>query len=447
MRKGERKGFFKGAAWIAFGGFAAKLIGAAYRVPLTNMLGGRGLGLYQLVYPVYCMLLTISATGSPSAIAKLTAERLAQGQSDRAVFRSAMRLFLGIGATGTLVMAAISPLLSRLQGTQEVLVGYFALAPSVFLVSGISVFRGWFQGRNDMFPTAASEMTEQIVKASIGLVFAYLYRGNVQKTVVFLLLAVSISELVTLFLMLTFFHRVPACDKSEKQAGRVATKEILRLSVPVTFSALLLPLSGLLDSILVPWLLGKYEADALTLYGLFSGGATTIVNLPVSVCYGVAAASIPAVARLEEPEKRKKQIGFALGVTAAVGAASVLALYVFAAPAVRILFGSLSERESEILVRLVKTLALSALTLSCVQTLSACLTAQGKPQYAALSMLIAVTVKTSAYMWLLRKPEISVFGMAYAVNACYLVAFFFDLLYNLAVNKKRKQRKEQKEEV
>ena len=81
MEKNGKTGFLKGAAWIALGGFIAKLIGAVYRIPLTNLIGGHGLGLYQLVYPVYCLLLTVSATGIPSSISKLTAEKIGKGVS------------------------------------------------------------------------------------------------------------------------------------------------------------------------------------------------------------------------------------------------------------------------------------------------------------------------------------------------------------------------------
>ena len=56
--KSKENGLIKGAVWIAAGGFIAKVIGAIYRIPLTNLIGGRGLGLYQMVYPAYCLLLT-----------------------------------------------------------------------------------------------------------------------------------------------------------------------------------------------------------------------------------------------------------------------------------------------------------------------------------------------------------------------------------------------------
>ena len=88
QKKGEG-GFIKGAIWIAGGGFLAKVIGALYRIPLTNLIGGKGLGLYQLVYPIYCLLLTVSATGIPSSIAKLTAERVAKGEALAATYADA----------------------------------------------------------------------------------------------------------------------------------------------------------------------------------------------------------------------------------------------------------------------------------------------------------------------------------------------------------------------
>ena len=438
-RKGNKWEFLKGATWIAAGGFIAKVIGALYRIPLVNLIGGHGMGLYQLVYPVYCLLLTVSATGIPSSIAKLTAERVARGENDRAVFKTAMRLFLWIGLAGSIVMVAIAPFLSRAQGSQEVLTGYFVLAPSVLLVSAISVFRGWFQGRNRMFPTALSEVAEQAVKVGVGILFAYLFRDNITKAVVLLLLSVTLSELVTLLIMWIIFQRVPASTVYKNQGGRVEVKTVLKMSLPVTFNSLLLPLSGLLDSILAPRLLQVYAEDAVTLFGLFSGGAVTVVNLPVSICYGLAAASIPRIALLKESKNGpRRSIFFSLGITALVGGVSAVGLYLFAKPAVSVIFRSLTATELETLVGLVKVFSISALTLSCVQTLSACLTAQGKPQYAALSMMIALTVKTGLYVVWLRDPAVSVFGLAYATNIAYAVAFFLDLLYNVYVSRKKR---------
>lgn len=445
MHKQEKQGkgsFIKGALWIAGGGFVAKLLGALYRIPLTNLIGGYGIGLYQMVYPVYCILLTVSATGIPSSIAKLTAEKIARGEEDRSLLKLSLKLFLWIGAAGTLIMVAIAPILAKAQNS-PITSGYFALAPSVFFVSAISVFRGWFQGHNQMRPTALSEMLEQLIKVGFGLLFAYLFRGDITRAVTFLLLAVSISELCSLLLMIFLFRRVPAPEKQQKFGKKVGAKSILKLSIPVTFSSILLPLSAFLDSVLVPRFLGIYEPNAVALYGLFAGGAVTLISLPVSICYGIAAAAVPSVAAesgkpADQTPKPRKKIFFALGITLIVALPSAIALYLFAQPAVSIVFRGLSGEESATLVRLVKIYAISALTLSCVQTLAACLTAQGKPQYAALSMLIAVTVKTVAYTILIRNPSLSIDGLAHATNLCYAVAFALDFLFNLRVSKRKK---------
>jgi stage V sporulation protein B len=158
----------------------------------------------------------------------------------------------------------------------------------------------------------------------------------------------------------------------------------------------------------------------------------------VSVCYGLAAASIPAVAKAKAEQKGvRKKVFFALGITALVALPAAVGLYLFANPAVKIVFRSLSDNEREILVLLVKSFSISAFTLSCAQTLSACLTAQGKPQYAAFSMAVGVVVKTVCYTLWLKNPSISIFGLARATNLCYLVAFLLNLLYNLTGNRKR----------
>lgn len=445
--KGKKRSFLKGAALIAAGGLLAKIIGALYRIPLTNLIGGHGIGLYQLVYPVYCLLLTVSATGIPSSIAKLTAERLGRGESDKPLFKTALRLFLWIGLIGALLMVALAPLLASLQGSREVMGGYFTLAPSVLLVSAISVLRGFFQGRNDMFPTAISEVIEQAVKVAFGLLFAYIFKDDIPKAVVFLLLSVSISEFVALLVMIALYKLSPARKEKGKDGGRVAANTILHTSIPVTLSALLIPFSTLIDSVLAVRLLGVYAPDPVALYGLFSGGAVTVINLPVSICYGIAAASIPAVAtakaQAEEQDKKtgkkvgvRKKIFFSLGITVLVSVPAAFGLYYFAEPVSKMIFRSLKGEELQTLVQLIKTFAVSAFTLSCVQTLSACLTAQGKPQYAAISMTIAMTVKTAVYAVLLKNVEISVFGLAYATNIGYLVAFLLNFVYNLKVSKK-----------
>lgn len=440
-----KTGFLKGAAWIALGGLVAKALGAAYKIPLTNLLGGEGLGVYQLIYSVYCLFLTVAATGIPSSVAKLTAEELGKGNSPKPLLCCALKLFAAVGGVASVLMAATSAWTAKWQGAAcaTCVHGYIVLSPAVFLVAVLSVFRGYFQGQNDMLPTALSEMTEQAVKVGLGLALAFLFRGELQKTVFCLLCAVTLSEGVALLFLWGLYRRKNrGTNVANLQNGhtRYAMRRILKLSVPVTFSGILLPISALLDSVLVPRLLSVYAENAVCLYGLFAGGAMTIINLPVSVCYGITAASIPAVAAAKGTEKGGR-VAFSLFVTVAAALPCAVGIYAFGGDMAERIFRGLAAEERGILAALTKVSAASVLFLACAQTLSACLTAQGKPQYAALSWLVAMAAKTCAYLWWLKKPSVSIFGLAYATNMAYLVAFLCVLVYNLCIRKNVKKQR------
>ncbi len=440
-KKKDKGTLIKGAAIIAMGGLVAKLIGAVYRIPLTNLVGGEGIGLYQLVYPFYCLLLTVSATGIPSSIATLTARKCASGEDPKPLFKTCMWLFLGIGGALSVLMIVLAPTLAKAQGEPRLTSGYYALAPSVFLVSAISVFRGYFQGQNKMFPTAVSEITEQTVKVAVGLSVAYYFRTDVYRAVTALLFAVTVSETVALIFLWIRFRRRPAPDQLLKEGERVGVFGILKLSVPVTLSACMIPLFGLLDSVLIVRLLKGYTENAVTLYGLFSGGAVTVINLPVSVCYGIAAASVPALsAAVKKGERGRKKLVYSLLLTLGASLAAAVGIYYFADVAVRMLFRSLSEEEAGILIRLVKLFSVSAVTLSCTQTLSACLTALGRPARAAVAMALAMGVKTALNVVLLQQPELGIYGAAIAASVGYAVSFVLDLLFAVGATRKRKRK-------
>ena len=148
---------------------------------------------------------------------------------------------------------------------------------------------------------------------------------------------------------------------------------------------------------------------------------------------------MPAAARREKGDSPKKRIFFALLITVVVALPSAIGLYFFAEPAVKIIFRSLSGEELLVLIKLIKSFSISALTLSLVQTLSACLTAQGKPQYAALAMLIGVVVKTLLYAVWLKNPETSIYGLVSATNICYFIVMGLNFIFNIAVSRKKKK--------
>lgn len=431
----KKQSFIIGALIISVGGIVAKVLGAFYRIPLANFLGGQGMGIYQMVYPLYCLLLTVSATGIPSGLARLVAQAETSGKSSVAVLRRSLILFSVIGLAGSALMYLLAPLMSAVQGERLALSSYRMLAPSVFFVSVISCFRGYFQGKSNFLPTALSEIFEQIVKIALGLWFAVRFASDPVKGVSYTLLAVTVSEVATALGMAVFFFfsdRKKNKPLFSEERGNLSVLSLLSVTLPVTLAAGILPLSAILDSIIIVNFLPAGEVSATSLYGLFSGGALTLVNLPVSVCYGLAAASVPLISSLftsgKVAEGEKKSV-FALKCTFFIAIPAAFFLFLFSGEVSALLFPSVGGREGEILAGLVKILSVTAVLLAATQTLSACLTGKGKAKIAAISMACAVAVKLAAEFFLVRIPSVGIFGAAIAAICCYFVAFAVDLVY------------------
>jgi len=435
----KHKTFFKNAFVISAGGIAAKIIGVFYRIPLSNLLGGYGMGLYQMAYPFFCLLLTFSSVGIPSALARIVAGECAKGRDARSTLATALKVFSALGLGGTALMLLLAAQMSALQGA-PLEQSYRMLAPSVFFVALIAVLRGYFQGKNDMAPTALSEIVEQLVKAGAGLYFAARFVSRPELAVAYTLFAVTLSEIAALMFLLLRLRGEGR--KTDLLPRRMSGGTLLAAVVPVMAATSLLPLSQTADSVIIVRLLGTYTDRAVVLYGLFTGGALTLVNLPATVCYGLAAASVPAVSRCfargEEEEGRKRAL-HALIFTLLLSVPCALGLLLLARPIVSLLYPSLSVEEGQILVRLIRICSVSAVSLSATETLAACLTGMGRAKKAALSMGIAVTVKFFLQWLLVSNPVLSVTGAAIAANACYLVAFFLDLFYTVKRNDKRER--------
>ena len=215
-------GFLKSVFILSLGGFIAKLLGAFYRIPLTNIIGSYGMGIYQLVFPLFSLLLTISTAGIPVAVSKLVAEKAAVGQHKQAhkVFNTALVMLATFGLIGSALLFFLSNNIAALQGNGDAATAYKIIAPSVFLVCIISAYRGYFQGLMQMSPTAVSQIVEQVVKMTVGLVCAIKFMPDVIKSVNFAILGVTLSEVaatVLLFVMYLFQKRKKTDDVGNLQ--------------------------------------------------------------------------------------------------------------------------------------------------------------------------------------------------------------------------------------
>lgn len=454
----KTKKIISGAFTVSAGGFIAKILGAVYRIPLTNLLGAEGIGLYQMVFPLYSALLTLSSTGIPGSISKI----IAQGEESVYVLNKSKKLFGFIGGCGSALMCVCAYFIAKAQGAPEVGFSYVLLSPSVLIVTIISAYRGYFQGLSDMRPTAISQTIEQLVKLFFGLGFAYFFKDNLTVAVSSCVLAVTISEVVALIYLKQayklrgteensktekavlseayYVNRLENTEITSKKTSRAITnKGLIKIVLPVTISALIIPISRMIDSFLTVNIISRYRTDAKALYGLYSGGVESVIGVPVAVCYGIAVALIPVVGKVfagRQSLEIKKYAGQCVMLTAGASLLAGLAVSVFSLYVVKVLYYSLSASQQILTAKLISCASPTVFFLSVIQTQNAIFIACDKQRIPPIHLAIGVIVKVIVMLIALPMPKINIFALPISDILCYTVACFLNLVYYLSMSKK-----------
>ncbi len=465
----------KGAGVLAACSLIGKALGALYRLPLTTILGGEGMGEYQLVTSMYVLFFTLACGGLPAAVSRTVA-------ADRGTPRLAL-VVAGIGAASglafALIFVALSPLFSIIQGNGGT-VTYLAVAPAIVFASLLAGLRGYFQGKGNLMPTSVSQIIEQAVKLTVGLWLArILVRGGAVPGAAGALIGVSVSEIVAsgavaAFLMIKTPESPekeikiaestgkllaasgleaasdvvldpdgtdnPGESRSRKNAGtprkairktevKSVAKAIIAAAVPVTAGALVMPLTGVADSFTVVNILaarGLEAAEATARYGLVGGTVSTLVNLPVTVAYAFAAALLPRVAGAANREKANREIAFSVRL-AFVFSVYVSAIYViFARDIIEILYPSLSVFHKNLTTTLLRAEAPAVTYSSLLGVVTAALQGSGKAGKAAKNLLIGGAAKVAVSAVSLYFS--GVVGACVGTTACYAITLVLDVI-------------------
>lgn len=180
MSERKKQSLLTGAGVLAVATVVVKLIGAVYKIPLTNLIGAEGYGYFTGAYAVYTPLYAVSMAGLPVAVASMVSSNVEMGRIKDAgeIFRIAKRLFLVIGIVCTALLCLISVPYSKLVGAQDNYISILAIAPCVLFCCLLSAYRGYYEGLNNMTPTGASQVVEAIFKLAIGLAGAYVFMNG-----------------------------------------------------------------------------------------------------------------------------------------------------------------------------------------------------------------------------------------------------------------------------
>lgn len=427
----------KGAIVVSSAGLIAKILGALYRIPLTNILQADGLGVYQTVFPIYALLLTLSSSGIPSAISKL----ISSGEPADKVLAKALSIFLPLGLIGTTILCLLSVPLSSFQGIPEAKYAYIALSPAVTFVSAIACARGYFQGGSDMFPTAASQIVEQAGKLTVGLFLCYLFRADYALAGAAACFGVTISEIIATAYL--FFRLKKDNVRYKTKEINYSARKIVSTVFPITLSALLLPIARVFDSFTIINLIGKYSLRAAALYGLYTGSVESVIGVPVALCYGAAISALPQIssaAAKNDCKSAKSKIVEAIAVTIFPASLFSAVIAIFSPLITRILFGGFTTADAIIVSKLLSYSAINVCLLSLVQTSSSILIGLNKPYASCLFLGFGLIVKAAVEIIFLNIPEINIFGALYSDISCYLIAIFGELLYIICILKRQLKR-------
>jgi stage V sporulation protein B len=421
---------------LAFAAFFSKFIGALYRIPLTNIIGAEGMGVYQLIFPIYSFLLSTSSGALPIAVSMLVSSRIATGGKEEArkLITAAMSALLMTGILLSIALIALAKPIGRLQGSEDTTLGYVAIAPAIFFVSGIAVLRGWFQGNGTLAPSAASQVSEAIVKLAVGLALAWIFLPlGIQWAVFGALIGVTSSELVTFFMLYAIYRKnnPPLHLSFDIKNSKEKYKEITKLTVPMTLGNVILPLVQIVDSFLVVNLLTKFisSSAATASYGLLTGPVNSLVNLPIVIGLSLGIAVIPHLTKnMEEHNlaaiKQKCDTGFKLALT--IGVPFAFIYFALSGSIIRLLYPAFSEAEIAEAAMLLRISSFCVIALSAQQIYTSILQGLGYIYTPVKNMGIGAGVKIILNLALM--PVIGIAGVAVASLACFIVTAALNLI-------------------
>ena len=162
------------AGILASAGLTTKIIGFVYRIPMANILGNTGNGIYSVAFGIYGIVLTLSSYSMPISVSKLVSEKAAVGSKEDSikVFRVAMLVSVIVGAFAAMGLYFGADGLAGVYNKTGLEMPLKVLAPTTFIVSVLGCFRGYFQGYGNMVPTALSQIIEQIINAVVSIIAA-----------------------------------------------------------------------------------------------------------------------------------------------------------------------------------------------------------------------------------------------------------------------------------
>lgn len=434
--------FMKGTLVLTAAGLLVKILGSVNRILLSRLLGGEGIGLYQIAYPLYLLLVALSSAGIPAAMSILISRRAAVG--DRQGAKRILGISAGLMALAGVFFAGLAWALVPWLIDGEIVkdgrarLAMLALVPAIGLSIPVACFRGYFQGFQEMTPTAVSQILEQFTRVVTMVLLAWvlLPKGLAWGAAGAAFGAVP-GAVVSLVLLLWFFHqqqqrwqREPLSPvEGEQPSLRATAWQLISLALPVTCANLMVPVVSGIEMILVPERLlaaGFTVAASTRALGYLSGMAMPLVNMGTIPTNSLAASVVPAVAEakalgrrdlMAAKTRRAFRFFLLLNVPAAVGVG------LLGTPISQVLYGTVHAGP------VITALAPAIFFLGLHQVSTAILQGLGHTRVPMVNMLLSLFVKVGLLWTLTADPVWNIQGAAWATDANLAAAGMGNLLW------------------
>ncbi len=442
--KSKKQTVLSGVVVLTVSNLIVKLIGVLFKIPLQGVMGDEGMGYFNAAYSVYVWFYTLSTAGLPVAVSLLVAKSFAKGDAKgvKCVYRTTMQMLLFVGGVCCLGMLLFSKELAVLIGSPATASAIAMIAPTILFVCISGGIRGYFQGMGEMTPTAVSQVIEGAFKLLLGILLAqYALRKGAALPMV---AAYSVSGLTlgSFGSMLYLFwqkkyRKLPAFPEGSvlpaPRKKRVA-RSLVHIALPVTLSASVLGLMGLVDVMLVIRCLrglGYTEESAVALFGNYTTLALPMFHLPATLVTPLASAVVPAFTQAMEQnrlEDAKRLRHTALRMAMLLLLPCAVGMSVFSAPILSLLFSGASVA---IAAPLLSVLALAIPCAGLLSVTGAMLQVCRQPQKPMVSTLVGAVVKLISGWFLLTSPAFGIFGAPLSTLFAYLVMLFCNLYFTV----------------
>lgn len=281
-----------GVVLLTVTGVLSQLVGFVYRIFLTRLAGAEILGLYQLILPVYSVLLSLTSVGLTTAVSNLSARYQALGNL-RVIHQlrnQAVKLFFALAVLPCGALLAFSDGASvYLLGDARTRLGLMLLVPCLLLTGIENLQKYYFYGTGRIAPAAITELLEQLLRSGIILVLLVKYLPqSPERTVGLIVLGMALCEIcsaVTQTILFRLYLGPPHKLKGSQLPRGELRHQIGQIAVPLGLTALLGNVISSANSVLIPRLLvqgGMGQAEAVSAFGVTFGMTLPMLLLPAA---------------------------------------------------------------------------------------------------------------------------------------------------------------------